>query len=222
MKTISKIQLALCCCAALGAVAVEPSAPLFENGDVKVSRALEKAHVKGKFHEHKVNRVMVYLQSGSQRFEYQDGRKPAVFNWKAGQVVWSPSDGMHSPEVVSDEPFNIIEVELKKPGTGKPAAGPHDAVKTDGKNYKLEFQNEQVRVLRMTLGAHRTTPTIQHPLNTVAIFLTDQETRTTDSNGTADTVKHKAGDAVWETPGTGKIENTGDKPLETILVELRN
>ena len=118
MKAISKIQLILCCGAGLCALAVEPSATLFENGDVKVSRALEKPHVKGSFHEHKVNRVMVYLQDGSQRFEYQDGRQPRVFDWKAGQVVWSPSEGMHSPEVVSDSPFNIIEMELKKPGAG--------------------------------------------------------------------------------------------------------
>src|ERR1700730_4174330 len=96
----------------LAALPTQPSATLFENDQVKVVRALEKAHVKGKAHEHKVNRVMVYLQSGRQRFEYQDGRQPETFDWKAGQVVWSPASGMHSPEVVSDDPFNIMEVEL--------------------------------------------------------------------------------------------------------------
>ena len=116
MKTISKVQLVLFCATAMGLFAVEPSATLLENGDVKVVRALEKAHVKGSFHDHKVNRVMVYLQDGSQRFEYQDGRQPRVFDWKAGQVVWSPAEGMHSPEVISDAAFNIIELELKKPG----------------------------------------------------------------------------------------------------------
>src|SRR5258708_34690995 len=103
----------LVCVAGFAAMPVEPGAPLFENDEVKVVRALEKAHVKGKAHEHKVNRVMVYLQSGKQRFEYQDGRKPETFDWKAGQVVWSPASGMHAPEVVGDDPFNIAEVELK-------------------------------------------------------------------------------------------------------------
>jgi hypothetical protein len=73
-------------CAALGAIPVEPSATLFENEQVKVLRALEKPHVKGKFHEHKLNRVMIYLQPGRQRFEYQDGRPSEVFDWKAGEV----------------------------------------------------------------------------------------------------------------------------------------
>src|SRR4051812_27475467 len=93
--------------------AAEPSAKLFENDQVNVVRALEKPHVKGKFHEHKTNRVMIYLQSGSQRFEYQDGKKPERFDWKAGQVKWSPASGMHAPETVTDGPFNIIEIELK-------------------------------------------------------------------------------------------------------------
>ena len=62
-----------------------------------------------KVHQHDMNRVMVYLQSGRQRFEYQDGKPPAVFDWKAGQVVWSPSSGMHSPQVL-DHDFDIIEI----------------------------------------------------------------------------------------------------------------
>jgi len=215
------IPLILCCAAGLCAIAVEPSATLFENGDVKVSRALEKPHVKGSFHEHKVNRVMVYLQAGNQRFEYRDGRKPAVFDWKAGQVVWSVPDGIHSPEMVSDEPLNIIEVELKKPGAGKPPAMKRDALKVDSKHYKLEFENDQVRVLRMTLGAHQSTPMIGHPGNDLAIFLTDQETRATDSNGRVETAKHKAGEVAWQTANTQKLENTGETPLELLLLELR-
>ena len=220
MKTISRVQLVLFCAATIGLFAVEPSATLLENGDVKVSRALEKAHVKGSFHEHKTNRVMVYLQSGRQRFEYQDGRQPQVFDWKAGQVVWSPSEGMHSPEVVSDDPFNIIEMELKKPGAGKAVSGPHDALKIDGKQYKLEFENDQVRVVRLKLGPHEATPVIERSRNSVAIFLTDAALRTTDSKGVVASVTHKAGEAVWETPVTQKVENVSDVPLEMVLVEL--
>jgi hypothetical protein len=64
----------LICCATLGAITVEPSATLLENDQVKVIRALEKPDVKGKFHAHAQNRVLIYLQPGRQRFEYQDGR----------------------------------------------------------------------------------------------------------------------------------------------------
>jgi hypothetical protein len=189
----------------LGAIAVQPGATLFENDNVKVVRALEKAHVKGKFHEHTPNRVMVYLQNGQQRFEYQDGRKPAVFNWKAGQVVWSPPEGMHSPEVTGDEPFNIIEVELKKAAAAKPAPG---SARLDSKHFKVDLENAQVRVIRVTLGAHQSAP-LRDSHDRVAIFLTD-------------TPNHKAGDAVWEAAPNEKIENPGDQPLAMVLVELRS
>jgi hypothetical protein len=129
---------------------------------------------------------------------------------------------MHSPEVISDAAFNIIELELKKPGAGKTASGPHDALKLDGKHYKLEFENDQVRVLRLKLGAHQSTPVLEHSRNSVAIFLTDEAARTTDSNGTVASVTHKAGEVFWETPVTQKIENVSDVPLEMVLVELNN
>ncbi len=72
-------------------------------------------------------------------------------------MVWSPPEGMHSPEVTGDDPFNIVEVELKKPAAGKPA---RDAIKLDQQSghYKVEVENDQVRVLRLTLGAHAITP----------------------------------------------------------------
>ncbi|HEX4228626.1 MAG TPA: hypothetical protein VHZ07_08140 [Bryobacteraceae bacterium] len=209
-------------CTSLGAITIEPSGTLFENDQVKVVRALERAHVKGKFHEHTQNRVMIYLQSGRQRFEYQDGRQPAVFDWKAGEVKWSPADGMHSPEVISNNPFNIIEILLKTPATGKVIASNLDPLKLDPKHYKLEFENAQVRVLRARIEGHGVTPMHQHSLNRVTVFLTDQDFRVTDGLGKVSVVKHKAGDVVWGTPTTHREENLSDHPFEVIAVELKS
>jgi len=206
----------------LAGPAAEPSAKLFENDQVNVVRALEKPHVKGKFHEHKMNRVMIYLQAGSQKFEYQDGRKPAVFNWKAGQVKWSVADGMHSPEVTTDEAFNIVEVELKKAGgSAKKVTGAQDVLKVDPKHYELEFENDQVRVLRVKVGPHESIPMHEHVLNRASVVLTDQNVRSTDSTGKVETVVHKAGEAFWGSAKTHKEENLSDQPLEMIIVELK-
>lgn len=206
---------------AFAAMPLEPGATLFENDQVKVMRALEKAHVKGKAHEHKSNRVMIYLQAGVQRFEYQDGRQPEVFNWKADQVNWSPSNGTHAPEVTGDDNFNILEVELKTPGTGKAIPAEMDPLKIDPKHYKLEFENDQVRVSRVKIGAHEATPLHRHTTNRVSVYLTDQSFRTTSEDGKVEAVKHKAGEAVWGTPLTHKEENVSDQPFEVILVELK-
>jgi uncharacterized RmlC-like cupin family protein len=220
MRTAISTSL-LVCCATFAAAPVEPNATLFENDQVKVVRALEKAHVKGSFHEHKMNRVMIYLQPGGQRFEYQDGRKPEVFDWKAGEVKWSPASGMHSPEVISDAPFNIVEVELKNPGTGKAITTSLDPVKIDPKHYKVEFENDQVRVLRVSIGAHQTAPNHEHMLNRVTVYLTDQDFRVTTADGKVDSVQHKAGEAAWGTPVIHKEENASDKPFEVIVVEIK-
>lgn len=208
--------------AALAAINLAPSGTVFENDQVKVICALEKAHVKGKFHEHKTNRVMIYLQSGQQRFEYQDGRKPTLFDWKAGEVKWSAPDGMHSPEVITNDNFNIIEVELKKPGTGKAIATSLDPPKLDPTHYKIEFENEQVRVLRSKIEGHGSVPMHEHTLNRVTVFLTDQDFRVKDSQGKESTVTHKAGDAIWGTPIKHTEQNVSANPFEVISVEIKD
>jgi len=204
----------------LATIPTAPSAPLFENNEVKVFRAFEKYQVVGKFHQHDMNRVMVYLQSGRQRFEYQDGRQPAVFDWKAGQVVWSPPSGMHSPEVL-DHDFDIIEIELKTPGTDKPITGNLDSLKVDPGHYKLEFENPQVRVLRVSIPPHGVAPMHAHSTDRVTVFLTDQNFQTKDSTGKVATVEHKAGDVVWGTPIEHSEQNLSDQPFEAVSVEIK-
>lgn len=205
-----------------GEIAVQPSAVLFENDQVKVIRALEKAHVKSKFHDHKLNRVMIYLQPGLQRFEYQDGKTADMAEWHAGDAKWSAASGMHSAEVTSDNPFNIIEIELKLPGNGKPIVSSLDPVKVDPRDYKVEFENDQVRVIRVRVGPHGITPNHEHPLNRITVFLTDQDFRVTDSHGTVTQPKHKAGDAAWGTPVVHTEENLSDQPFEVVAIELKN
>jgi quercetin dioxygenase-like cupin family protein len=202
-------------------IALEPPATLFENDQVKVLRAVEKPHSKGKFHEHTRNRVMIYLQPGRQRFAYQDGRKPVEFDWHAGQVNWSKAEGMHSPELLTADPLNIIEIELKSPGPGKPLTHHLDPVSIDPKHYKVEFENPQVRVLRVTIEPHGIAPLHEHSVNRVTVFLTDQEFRVKDSTGKAQIVKHKAGEAIWGTPTTHQEENLTNSPFEVLAVELK-
>ena len=201
---------------------VTPGTTFFDNDQVKVMRALEKSHVKGKAHEHKANRVMIYLQPGVQRFEYQDGRKPEEFHWSAGQVVWSPANGVHAPEVTGDSSFNIVEVELKNSGTSAPVTGKLDPVKLDPKRYKVEFENPQVRVTRVKVGPQETTPIHEHGLNRVSVYLTDQNFQTVDQQGKTTSVTHKAGDVVWATPVVHKEQNVSDAPFEVVMVEIKN
>src|ERR1700733_16325784 len=205
---------------ALASIPTLPSAVLYDNDQVKVARALEKAQGQGKFHQHQMNRVMVYLQPGQQRFEYQDGRPTAVSNFKAGEVIWSPPTGMHAGTVL-DHDFNIIEVELKTPGTDKPITSDHDPLKVDPAHYKLEFENPQVRVLRVKVQPHGVVPLHIYSVDRATVFLTDQNFKIKDANGKTETVEHKAGDVVWETPTKQTEQNLSSEPFEAVTVEVK-
>lgn len=197
------------------------SAPGIDNEQAHVVYAKDKPHAKGAPHEHKLNRVMVYLQGGRQEFVH-DGKK-STLTFKAGDVKWSPASGMHTSEIVSDDPVNIVEVEVKKPGDpSKKVTTALDPPKIDPKQYKVEFENDQVRVLRVKFGPHQGAPLHEHQLNRVVVYLTDQNSRMTQEDGKVDTAVHKAGESSWGGAVKHKEDNLMDGPFEAIVVELKD
>ena len=95
-----------------------------------------------------------------------------------------------------------------------------DPVKVDPKHYKVEFENDQVRVLRISYGPHEKSMMHEHP-DSVAIFLTDQYVKFTYPGGKSEEMRTKAGDTIWTPGGKHLPENLSDQPLELILVELK-
>ncbi len=95
-----------------------------------------------------------------------------------------------------------------------------DPVKVDPKHYKVEFENNQVRVLRITYGPHEKSVMHDHP-DSEAIFLTDQWVKFTYPDGKSEEVHIKTGDTIWIPGGKHLPENLSDQPLELILVELK-
>jgi len=152
----------------------------------------------------------------------QDGQK-ALVEYKAGEAKWSVASGMHQAEVVSATPLQIVEVEIKTPGDpAKTINTPLDPVKVDKQDYKVEFENSQVRVVRVKLAAHRKVPEHEHQLNRVMVYLTDQNASMTGSDGHTTTSQHKAGEVSWAGLAKHREENLMDKPFEAIVVELKN
>jgi phage host-nuclease inhibitor protein Gam len=204
----------------LASVLAAGAQTLLENDQVRVLKAVDKPHVKTAPHGHKVSRVMIYLNAGKQDI-VADGKTTPV-TYKAGQVLWSPPVEQHTAEVVSAEPLSIIEIEIKKPGDpGKTVKTALDPLKVDGKHYRLEFENAQVRVLRVRFGAHESAPLHEHELNRVVVYLTDQNSRMV-ADGKTDTAQHKAGEVSWGGPAKHTEQNLMDGPFEGIVVELKN
>lgn len=95
-----------------------------------------------------------------------------------------------------------------------------DAAKVDPKHYKVEFENDQIRVLRITYGPGEKSVMHEHP-DAFAIFLTDLNSKFTFPDGKTMESTPKAGTTLWTPAGKHLPENTGDKAFELILVELK-
>jgi quercetin dioxygenase-like cupin family protein len=157
-------------------------------------------------HEHPMNRVMVYLGNGQLIRRTPDG-KAHKLDFKAGDVRWSPAEGPHTSEYVADQPFKLVEIELKnmpQPHIEMPA---DDPLKADPKHYSLEFENDQVRVLRVRFGPHEKGVMHQHKLTHLVVYLTDQ-------------AKGKAGEVRLDEPMTHTEENPLDHAVERIAIDL--
>ena len=87
-----------------------------DNDQARVLVVSTEPDVKSPLHEHKMNRVMIYLDAGKMTLTDSNG-KVDTLNFKAGEALWSPATGLHTGLNVSGHPVRVVEVELKsKPG----------------------------------------------------------------------------------------------------------
>ncbi len=100
-----------------------------------------------------------------------------------------------------------------------PAAA-QDPVKVDPKHYKVEYENESIRVLRITYGPGEKSVMHEHPKN-FAVFLSDITGKFTFPDGKSQDVSAKAGTTQWDPGGKHLPENTGTVPFSVIVVELK-
>ena len=96
-----------------------------------------------------------------------------------------------------------------------------DPTVVDAKHYTVEFENDQVRVLRISYRPGEESVMHEHP-NGVAVFLTDGDTEMKLSDGTTIEDTSKSGAAIWATAGKHLPKNIGDNKSELILVELKS
>lgn len=191
-----------------------------ENEQVRVLSVVDKpTTAKGPMHEHRMNRVMIYLDEGMQRFTFQDGRvveRPV----KPGMVVWDPAQGMHQSENPGGTPVRIVEIELK--GAAKAFTAPAlDPPKVYPQGYKVEIDNPQVRVVRAKFDAKAKVPLHEHAVNRVTVTIQPQKMRITPEGGTATETTFASGEVRWGTPARHMEENLGDGSFEILMVEIK-
>ena len=155
---------------------------------------------------HATNRVLIYLDNGV--MTRKEGDRSTTIEFRRGDVRWRPSSDAYIAENISDHPIRILEVDLKGPPTGPAAVSKLDPAAVDSKHYKVEFENQHVRVLRIHYEAHEKGETHEHILNRVVVYLNDQP-------------GGKANDVRMAGAATHAEENASDQPADRIAVELK-
>src|SRR5262249_16094530 len=95
-----------------------------------------------------------------------------------------------------------------------------DPVKVDPRHYKVEFENERVRVLRINYGPGEKSVMHSHP-EAIAVFLTDSHHKFTYPDARTQDINPKAGTVQHMEAFTYLAENLSKKPFAVIVVELK-
>ena len=200
-------------------VAAKQCKVAFENEYVRVLHWSLSPHEKIPMHEHPAL-VAISLSAGKTRYTSPDGETKEV-DTKFGQASWNDPE-KHSSEYLGDKPGESFQVELKKRPAAAMTAIPasEDSVKVDPKHYQVEFQNDRVRIVRINYGPNEKSVMHAHPAN-VAVFLNDGAAKFTFPDGKTSVTTIKAGQVQWADKEKHLPENTGGKPFEVILVELK-
>lgn len=89
-----------------------------------------------------------------------------------------------------------------------PLSAGEDPTKVDPDHYKVVFENDEVRVLRITYGVGEKSVMHYHP-DSVAVFLTDQMVQFTMADGSTQEVENKGKEAIWTPAGDHLPANVG-------------
>jgi hypothetical protein len=90
----------------------------------------------------------------------------------------------------------------------------------DGSYYRLEFENDQLRIFRLILAPNERTTLQQHPRG-IEVFVTDAHLKYVFVNGAAQEVRAEPGQPRSFAPSKHSIENLSDQPVESVVIELK-
>jgi len=97
-----------------------------------------------------------------------------------------------------------------------------DATVVAPEHYKVEFENEKVRVIRITYGPGEESAMHEHAEG-IVVNLTDQNTQFTLPDGTTPAVEPgPAGSISWSPAGMHAAKNLSDGPAGALLIEIKD
>jgi len=95
-----------------------------------------------------------------------------------------------------------------------------DPVQLDPRHYKVEFETDRVRVVRIKYGPREKSVMHSHP-ESVTVFLTDAHAKFTYPDGRTEDIQANAGSVQHMDAFSHLPESLSSKPFEVIQIELK-
>ena len=188
----------------------------FQNEYVRVLRERLPADVEGPTHSHR-DRVSIYLNAAGVTITPLEGA-PVEASLLAGSTSWGEA-ATHTGR--GDADLENLSVELEAlDGPEIPLPEP-DAVVVDPEHHVVDFENDRVRVVRMSYPAGSRTPLHAHRRG-FGVFLSDAHGQNIPESGEAVPIEAVARSTFWTTGQPPHVtENLGAESLVVLLVELK-
>jgi len=163
----------------------------------------------------------VVYSLGDYRIRFTEGGATEETAWEEGDVHWHGADD-HAVENIGSTTARFLVVARTGMGlTGElPTAGPQDAGATDPTHGELLLDNEDARVVRMTLAPGEAQP-IHQGLPRLVYSLTPYTIRYTEPGQDPVERSFQAGDAHWHEAGEHAVENIGATEARFVVFQFR-
>ena len=156
------------------------------------------------------------------RYEYtvtKEGGEAEIRDIKSGNIGGGPAVD-HTVENLTDKNWETILVEFKKKYPHSVSKLKLDATIVDSNHYKVEIENDWVRVIRAKYGPND--ESVMHEHNPgVVVFLSNTKHQLINEDGSKINSDFKAGHVIWADAVTHKGINLENEPLELVFFELK-
>jgi hypothetical protein len=115
-----------------------------------------------------------------------------------------PPERLFPPDIVSPEVF-----------------ARRDPLKIDSKHYHLDFENEHVRAIRLTLKADEAVP-MHDNVDALAVCIQECHLRFTWPDGHIQDVHMEGGETRWLYGDTHSTRNLNTNPMEMVFIEVKS
>jgi quercetin dioxygenase-like cupin family protein len=229
------------CCAALTGMKIVPSfaaigddpeaAPLarneahhhviLQNDLVRIMRVLIPPNDATGWHEHNFDYIVVAVNGTKVHVDVRGNPQAVEGTMATSSVGYTNYAGKHFVHRVANRSETVnhqLAFEILLPAPGSFAASDRSAAS----QYKMETDNERVRVWRLKLAPGEVAALINQKAPAVRTILSGERLLETDSNGQVKEVAITSGDYAWLAgPAARSVTNSGVTPLELVEVELK-